>query len=194
MRANSARIEMFDLGSLGLLLGGGEGMGAGLGGGINNDYFSMLLFSKAMSGEDVGDDKRFQMLLYAPMGKKLLARLANKIRQKSRTEGVELAPSVAEMLASDIIRDIEEEQEGDMKQILKMARMSVRMNILGSPIMSNPITMMDTAQENTLAVEGFVKGRLVEEKTAQEELNALIAEKESSPQGTPKSIQKKSWE
>ena len=190
------------VGSLELLMGLG-GMGEPGNTGQGNDFMSMMLFQQLMNGGgDLNDNKRLQMFLFAPLGKKLLTRLAKRIQQKSLAEGIKMARSIAELHAADILRDLEEEQEGDLRQILRMARMSVRMSLLGSTgtelgnIASYDAT--EKKESSSLGVGGFVTGLLEEEKTPAEEIEEIVGEGETKVKAkttvTAKTVKKKLWE
>lgn len=168
-----------NMGLMGMLMGGGEGST-----GQNNDMMTMMLYQQMMggNGDSLSDNKRFQMFLFAPIGKKFLAKIANQIQMRAQAEGKPLARAAAELLASDIVRDLEEEQEeGDLKQILHAARMSVRMGFLGS----SGIEVGGNAQQQAAAtggqeastlghIGGYVTGRLEEQVSPIEELEEVM--------------------
>lgn len=189
------------LGSLELLMGLG-GMGEPSNTGQGNDFMSMMLFQQLMNGGgDLSDNKRLQMFLFAPLGKKLLTRLAKRIQQKSLAEGIKMARSIAELHAADILRDLEEEQEGDLRQILRMARMSVRMSLLGSSGTELGNIAYDATEKKespSLGVGGFVTGLLEEEKTPAEEIEEIVGEGEpkvkAKTTGKATTVKKKPWE
>lgn len=186
---------------LSMLLGMGGGAGYGQG---NNDLMTMMLFQQLTnSGDsDISDNKRLQMLLFAPLGKKFLTRLARKIQQIAELEGRPIALRIAELHAADLLRDLEEEQEGDLKQIFKMARLSVRMRMLGasgieSGGMGYQAEPEEEQQQQALgggAIGGFVKGRLADKQTPMQELEEVMGEGAGKPKVAKAVIKKKSWE
>lgn len=189
-----------------MLMGmGGGGGGAGYGQG-NNDLMTMMLFQQLTNGGDseISDNKRLQMLLFAPLGKKFLTRLARKIQQIAEAEGRPIALRIAELHAADLLRDLEEEQEGDLKQIFRMARLSVRMRMLGASgiesggMMSYPAEPEEEQQQQALggAIGGYVKGRLADKQTPMEELEEIVGEGEGNKKikVAKAVIKKKSWE
>ncbi len=172
------------MGLLGLLMSGSD-MGQGSG----NDYLSLMLFQKLLGGDsDISDNNRLKMMLFAPFGKKLVTRLAQRIQQKSTAEGIPMANSTAELHAADIIKGLEEEQEGDIRTILKMARMSVQMNLLNS----SGIEHTPTPRPETLGTGGYVKGILAEEKTPAAEIQEIVLGSKKEKGKNKKN--KKMWE
>lgn len=193
---------------LSMLMGMGGGAGYGQG---NNDLMTMMLFQQMSNGGDSGDisdNKRLQMLLFAPLGKKFLTRIARKIQQVAEAEGRPIALSVAELHAADLLRDLEEEQEGDLKQIFKMARLSVRMRMLGASGIESGGGMGYQAERGEEeqspqalsggTIGGYVKGRLADRQTPMEELEEVMGKGEGTGNKAVKvskaAIKKKSWE
>lgn len=173
---------------LSMLLGMGGGLDQG-----NNDLMTMMLFQQLTKNgdSDISDDKILQKLLFAPLGKKFLTKLARKIQQIAEAEGKPVALTVAELLAAQIIRDLEEEQEGDLKQIFKAARTFVQMKMVGgSGIESGGINYLpeeERPQALSGAIGGYVKGKLAEKQTPVEELEEVMREDKKEEKITAKS-------